>query len=161
MSSCMDAEGRIYGLPNNSNCLALFYDKDALEAAGVAVPTNWTELKDAAKKLTDSSKGRYGLGISAVPRLALRLIDASQLAIIELTDPPVYRELGILTRKGSAPLKLVSAPAAKNSGHQFDPVGGPGRQYPIVEIIGRVMNHAATLRINTVANPDIRARDGL
>jgi LysR family carnitine catabolism transcriptional activator len=41
-----------------------------------------------------------GLGISAVPRLALRLIDASQLAIIELTDPPVYRELGILTRKG-------------------------------------------------------------
>ena len=65
LNSCTQ-DGRIYGLPHNSNCLALFYDKDALEAAGVAVPTNWTELKDAAKKLTDSSKGRYGLGISAV-----------------------------------------------------------------------------------------------
>lgn len=41
-----------------------------------------------------------GLGISAVPRLALRLIDASQLAIIELASPLVHRDIGILTRKG-------------------------------------------------------------
>jgi LysR family carnitine catabolism transcriptional activator len=40
-----------------------------------------------------------GLGISAVPRLALRLIDASQLAIIELASPLVHRDIGILTRK--------------------------------------------------------------
>ncbi len=40
-----------------------------------------------------------GLGISAVPRLALRLIDASQLAIVELASPRVFREIGILTRK--------------------------------------------------------------
>ena len=65
LNSCTQ-NGRIYGLPHNSNCLALFYDKDLLDAAGVAVPTNWTELKDAAKKLTDPAVGRYGLGISAV-----------------------------------------------------------------------------------------------
>ncbi len=65
LNSCTQ-NGRIYGLPHNSNCLALFYDKDLLDAAGVAVPTNWTELKDAAKKLTDPATGRYGLGISAV-----------------------------------------------------------------------------------------------
>ena len=41
-----------------------------------------------------------GLGISAIPRMTLRLIDASNLAIVALQNPPVYRELGILTRKG-------------------------------------------------------------
>jgi multiple sugar transport system substrate-binding protein len=65
LNSCTQ-NGRIYGLPHNSNCLALFYDKDMLAEAGLSVPTNWTELKEVAKKLTDPAKGRYGLGISAV-----------------------------------------------------------------------------------------------
>ena len=65
LNSCTQ-DGRIYGLPHNSNCLTLFYDKDMLAAAGVEVPTNWTELREAAKKLTDPSVGRYGLAISAV-----------------------------------------------------------------------------------------------
>lgn len=65
LNSCTQ-DGRIYGLPHNSNCLCLFYDKDMLEAAGVAVPTNWTELREVAKKLTDPATGRYGLAISAV-----------------------------------------------------------------------------------------------
>lgn len=41
-----------------------------------------------------------GLGITVIPRMALRLMDASSLAIVPLTDPPVHRELGIVTRKG-------------------------------------------------------------
>jgi len=65
LNSCTQ-NGRIHGLPHNSNCLALFYDKDMLAEAGVEVPTNWTELQAAAAKLTDPSVGRYGLGISAV-----------------------------------------------------------------------------------------------
>lgn len=65
LNSCKQ-DGRIYGLPHNSNCLCLFYDKDALKEAGLEVPTNWTELREAAKKLTDPEKGRYGLAISAV-----------------------------------------------------------------------------------------------
>lgn len=64
ISSCT-YEGRIYGLPAMYNCLALFYDKDMLAAAGVTVPKTWSELEAACAKLTDHSKGRYGLAMSA------------------------------------------------------------------------------------------------
>ena len=57
MKSCM-ADGEIYALPQNSNCLALWYDKDMLDAAGLEVPTTWDELMVAAEKLTtDTVKG--------------------------------------------------------------------------------------------------------
>jgi multiple sugar transport system substrate-binding protein len=59
-------DGRIYGLPQNSNCLALYYDVDMLEAAGVEVPTTWSELEAAAAALTNPETGTYGLAISAV-----------------------------------------------------------------------------------------------
>lgn len=41
-----------------------------------------------------------GLGISAIPRLALRLLDATELAVVPLLGMPVHREIGILTRRG-------------------------------------------------------------
>ena len=50
-----------------------------------------------------------GLGIAAIPRLALRLIDMSALAAIPLASPGVSREMGILTRSGR------SLPAAAGS----------------------------------------------
>ncbi|HBE81108.1 MAG TPA: ABC transporter substrate-binding protein [Firmicutes bacterium] len=56
--------GKCYGIPFTSNCLALFYNIDMLKKAGVNPPTTWTELRAAAKKL--SGNGVYGLGISAV-----------------------------------------------------------------------------------------------
>ena len=65
LNSCKQ-DGRIYGLPHNSNCLCLFYDKDVLAEAGVEVPTTWSELREAAKACTDPEKGRYGIAISAV-----------------------------------------------------------------------------------------------
>lgn len=48
-------DGKTYGLPKDTNVLALFYNKDMLSAAGVTVPTTWAELQDAAKKLTNGS----------------------------------------------------------------------------------------------------------
>lgn len=48
-------DGKTYGLPKDTNVLALFYNKDMLSAAGVKVPTTWAELQDAAKKLTSAS----------------------------------------------------------------------------------------------------------
>jgi multiple sugar transport system substrate-binding protein len=56
--------GKVYAVPFTSNCLALFYNEDMLNKAGVKPPTTWTELRAAAKKL--SGNGVYGLGISAV-----------------------------------------------------------------------------------------------
>ena len=57
-------DGKIYGLPHASNCLALFYDKDMLAEAGVEPPTTWSELEDAAAKLTKDNV--YGFGFSAI-----------------------------------------------------------------------------------------------
>ena len=45
-------EGGIYGLPYACNTIALFYNVDMLEDAGVEVPTTWDELVVAAAKLT-------------------------------------------------------------------------------------------------------------
>jgi multiple sugar transport system substrate-binding protein len=51
MASCT-LDNKIYGVPFGSNCLALYYNKDMLDAAGVSVPTNWDELRTAARRLT-------------------------------------------------------------------------------------------------------------
>jgi multiple sugar transport system substrate-binding protein len=47
------------GLPWAVDLRVLFYRKDLLEAAGVAVPTNWEEFRAAAKTLT--ADGKFGL----------------------------------------------------------------------------------------------------
>jgi multiple sugar transport system substrate-binding protein len=53
-----------YGIPNNSNCLALYYNKDMFQKAGLTPPTTWDELQSSAKKLTKS--GTYGLALALV-----------------------------------------------------------------------------------------------
>ncbi len=55
-------QGRYYGIPNNSNCLALYYNKGMFEAAGVTPPTTWEELRTTASKLTQN--GVYGYCMS-------------------------------------------------------------------------------------------------
>jgi multiple sugar transport system substrate-binding protein len=45
-------EGRNFGLPDNSNCLTLWTNTALLEQAGVEVPTDWDQLRDAAMKLS-------------------------------------------------------------------------------------------------------------
>jgi multiple sugar transport system substrate-binding protein len=56
--------GRLYGIPFGSNCLALFYRDDLLEAIGAEVPTTWQELRAVLPRLTTAS--RSGLGVSAL-----------------------------------------------------------------------------------------------
>jgi multiple sugar transport system substrate-binding protein len=56
--------GKTLGIPNNSNCLALYYNTDLLRAAGVKPPATWDELADTAQRLT--SGDRFGLAISAI-----------------------------------------------------------------------------------------------
>lgn len=51
LASCT-LDGKLYGIPFGSNCLALFYNEDMLKAAGCEVPTTWDELADVAKKTT-------------------------------------------------------------------------------------------------------------
>lgn len=60
-------EGATYGAPVGSNTLALYYNKDLLDAAGITPPTSWAELVDAAAALTDPATSTYGLAFSARP----------------------------------------------------------------------------------------------
>ncbi|MEU7473912.1 ABC transporter substrate-binding protein [Streptomyces sp. NPDC044984] len=56
-------EGEVYGLAPYVSTVALFYNKDMLAEAGVAVPRTWDELKEAAAELTRD--GRYGMAVDA------------------------------------------------------------------------------------------------
>jgi len=57
-------QGKNYGIPDNSNCLVLWYNTDVATAANVKPPTNWEELKTAAAALTTGNQ--FGLAVSGV-----------------------------------------------------------------------------------------------
>jgi len=59
-------KGKLYGLAPVINSIALYYNTDMLKAAGVTPPKTWDELKAAALKLTDKSKGVYGFAMSNI-----------------------------------------------------------------------------------------------
>jgi multiple sugar transport system substrate-binding protein len=60
------SKGTLYGLAPVVNSIALYYNVDKLKAAGVTPPKTWDELRAAAKKLTDPSKGQYGFAMSNI-----------------------------------------------------------------------------------------------
>jgi multiple sugar transport system substrate-binding protein len=54
------ADGRQMGLPRDLNVIALFYNKDLFDAAGVAYPDDtwdWAKLVDVGKQLTKDTNG--------------------------------------------------------------------------------------------------------
>lgn len=58
-------KGVQYGLPKDFDTVGLWYNKKLFKAAGVDYPTSswtWSDFQQAAKKLTDTSKGVYGVG---------------------------------------------------------------------------------------------------
>ncbi len=67
LSSCMDSDGNLYGLPNNSNCLAILCNMDMLKAAGIdKAPETLEEFMAAAEATTDPDNGVYGFAMSAI-----------------------------------------------------------------------------------------------
>lgn len=54
---------KVYGLAPTVSTVALFYNKDMLARAGVAVPRTWDQLQTAAAELT--RPGRYGMAVDA------------------------------------------------------------------------------------------------
>lgn len=53
-----EAEDRIFGLPLGMDSLALYYNKDLLNAAGIAQPpATWTQFQDQVSQLTQISTG--------------------------------------------------------------------------------------------------------
>jgi multiple sugar transport system substrate-binding protein len=61
-------KGRLYGIPYSPNCLALWYNLDMFEAAGIKEPPKtWAELETVSAALVKTMKpGTYPLAIGAV-----------------------------------------------------------------------------------------------
>jgi multiple sugar transport system substrate-binding protein len=66
--SSLTWEDGVYGIPRASNTIALYYNKDLFEAAGLDPdnpPSTWDELYEAANALTDPDNDVYGIAFSA------------------------------------------------------------------------------------------------
>ncbi len=59
-------DGKMYALNLSARTLQLYVNQKLFDEAGVKVPTNFNELRDAAKKLTVKSKDQYGLVLVTV-----------------------------------------------------------------------------------------------
>lgn len=60
-------DGDLYGAPKDFDTVALWYNTDLFDAAGVEYPTadwTWDDLKAAAAKLSDPATGVYGITAS-------------------------------------------------------------------------------------------------
>ncbi len=55
----VDFDGKIYGLPQDSGPMALFYNKEVFDQFGIAVPTTWDEYVAAAEKLHAADPTKY------------------------------------------------------------------------------------------------------
>ena len=67
LSSCKGTDGHLYGLPNNSNCLAILCNMDMLKAAGFDTPpTTWEEFEAVCEATTNADEGVYGFAMSAI-----------------------------------------------------------------------------------------------
>lgn len=67
LASCKDTDGKLHGLPNNSNCLAIACNMDILRAAGIEnPPTTWEEFQKVCEATTDVENGVYGFAMCAI-----------------------------------------------------------------------------------------------
>ncbi|MFN2202635.1 MAG: ABC transporter substrate-binding protein [Caldilineaceae bacterium] len=57
-------QGKNYGIPDNSNCLVLWYNNTMTQAAGVQPPANWDDLQAACATLTEGET--FGIAMSGV-----------------------------------------------------------------------------------------------
>jgi ABC-type glycerol-3-phosphate transport system substrate-binding protein len=59
-------DGKYYGIPDQTTCVAMFYNKKLFRKAGLEpkVPETWEEFVEVGKKLTDTSKGQYAFAMT-------------------------------------------------------------------------------------------------
>lgn len=67
LSSCKDSEGKLYGIPNNSNCLTLLCNMDILNAAGFTEgPKTWEEFEQICAATTNKADSVFGFSMSLI-----------------------------------------------------------------------------------------------
>jgi sorbitol/mannitol transport system substrate-binding protein len=67
LRDAMSYDGKLYGLPMQTQVLTMVYRKDLFDKAGLKPPTTFEELRTVSKKLQDSGDMKYPL---ALPLLA-------------------------------------------------------------------------------------------
>lgn len=71
-------QGKLWGLPYNTNARGLIYRKDILEEQGLEVPTTWTEFVETGRKITElTNKEIFGVFVCTLvgdPRAAQEFI---------------------------------------------------------------------------------------
>jgi len=80
-------DGRVYGLPFSLDTMVLYYNRDLLDAAGVPTPpANWTELKEAIKKITQVSQNndilQAGVALGTADNIP-RAVDLASLLMMQ------------------------------------------------------------------------------
>jgi multiple sugar transport system substrate-binding protein len=63
LRKAMSYEGKLYGLPMQTQVLTMVYRKDLFEKEGLKPPTTFAELREASKKLQDAGDVKYPLAL--------------------------------------------------------------------------------------------------
>ncbi|MEU7341749.1 sugar ABC transporter substrate-binding protein [Streptomyces sp. NPDC007074] len=63
VSRAAGGAGKLYQVPTSANNGTLWYRTDLFESAGLDAPTTWTKFYEAADKLTDKGRNRFGFTI--------------------------------------------------------------------------------------------------
>lgn len=59
-------DGATYGVPHLADDYAVYVNEDILAEAGVAVPTTWDEMEEAAAQVASSGAAPYGIAVAGV-----------------------------------------------------------------------------------------------
>ncbi|MDR3338161.1 MAG: sugar ABC transporter substrate-binding protein [Treponema sp.] len=116
LSSTRDSNGRIHGLPNNTNCLALACNMNMLRAAGLEKPVTWDDLETAAARLTNPAEQIYGFAMSVIPNeegtfQVIPWIYAAGGSVTNLASPEAIRGIEFianLAQKGYMSKEVVN-----------------------------------------------------
>ena len=119
-------EGEIYGLPAFMFVDWLYYRKDWFEEAGIAgPPTTFEEFIDAAIKLTDPAKGRFGFG--------MRGGDGGEGMVIQMMQAfgsPIADESGCAALDVAKAAEALKAYTDLFTVHKASPPSTPGDSLP-------------------------------
>ncbi|MEV6381135.1 sugar ABC transporter substrate-binding protein [Streptomyces sp. NPDC051773] len=66
----------LYSIPTSANNGVLYYRTDLFKAAGLAAPTDWDKFYEAAEKLTDKGKNKFGYTIRGGAGSIAQALDA-------------------------------------------------------------------------------------
>jgi multiple sugar transport system substrate-binding protein len=89
--AAISSEGKTYGVPGFTFVDWGYYRKDWFDEAGLSAPTTYDEFRNAAIKLTDPAKGRYGFGLRGGPGGQNFVVN-----VIEAFGSPVKKEDGTI-----------------------------------------------------------------